>query len=99
MKLFRFLKTRVWKIYIHYCISCNVKLKNSVPTIVIPGFEWYFTNRLPQGYIFSRIFIHYLKIGRWSLLMKFADDTKVGVIISVEGAGNMILEDPNNLEN
>ena len=53
----------------------NVKLKNSVPTVVIPGFEWYFTNRVPQGYIFSHIFIHYLKIERWSLLMKFADDT------------------------
>lgn len=76
-----------------------MKLKNSLPTIVIPGSEWYFTNRVPQGYIFSHIFIHYLKIGGWSLLMKFADDTKVGNIINMEGDGNVIQEDLNNLEN
>lgn len=75
-----------------------MKLKNSVPTVVIPGFEWYFTNRVPQVYIFSHIFIHYLKIGRWSLLMKFADDTQVRDIINMEGDGSMIQEDLNNLE-
>ena len=75
-----------------------MKLKNSVPTIVIPGFEWYFTNSSSRS-IFSRIFIRYLKIGRWSLLIKFADDMKVGDIINSEGDGNMIQEDMTNLEN
>lgn len=54
---------------------------------------------VPQRYIFSHFFFHYLKIGRWSLLMKFTDDTEVRDIINMEGDANMIQEDLNNLEN
>lgn len=60
------------------------------------------TSEVPQGSVLRLIlfntFLRYMTEKKWSMLMKFIDDTNMGGIINIEKNWNMIQEEWNYLE-